>query len=123
MGATDFNFGANVKKQDRREWWQDYKRKVYSRACELRDKIRDDLSRKCKKCGKTEEEVEAEEGNYFTFHHPRGRRWEPNKMNLLQRMRRYMADHKRGKLELWCNKCNSEDGSVNRKKYSAVKHR
>jgi hypothetical protein len=58
---------------------------------------------KCVGCGENDD---------LHFHHPNGRNWEPNKKNLLQRMKLYQRDFKAGNLALLCCSCNCSDGQT-----------
>ena len=84
-----------------------------TRAYALRDLMRKELGEKCKQCDNCLS---------LSFHHPNGRNWEPNKKNLLQRMRLYYRDFLQDKLELLCVSCNRKDGAINRNFYKEVKH-
>ncbi len=92
-------------RRDHRAEWRRRKRRVYAKACELREQLRALLGGKCsnEKCGATE---------HLEFHHPNGRDWEPREKNLMQRMRLYERDHERGQLALLCSPCNGRDGAI-----------
>jgi hypothetical protein len=104
--------GNGVKKRDWSKEWAKRKDKEYRKACDLRDLMRKALGGKCKKCG-----LEFD----LSFHHPNGRNWEPNKKNLLQRMRWYYRDFLAGLIELWCVDCNQTDGSRKAEFYRSKK--
>lgn len=58
------------------------------------------LGGRCAQCGATSE---------LEFDHPRGRDWEPSRLNRHQRMKRYEADAAAGQLQLLCRSCNGAD--------------
>jgi len=103
---TDFSFGANTApKRDRKAEWQKRKHKVYLQACEIRDRLRKELGNECNECG-----AKDSDENHLCFNHLEPRDWEPNKKNLLQRMKLYERDYKARKINLLCNECNGFDG-------------
>ncbi len=91
------------RRRDHRAEWRRRKLKVYNKACELREWLRAKLGGRC-----TDEKCRATDR--LEFHHPEGRDWEPSQKNLMQRMRLYLRDWKRGQLTLLCSPCNGRDG-------------
>jgi hypothetical protein len=65
--------------------------------------------------------VECLEKSDLTFHHPKGRRWEPRLLNQEQRMRHYLRDFEAGVLVLLCYSCNSRDGAIKKEEYRKIK--
>jgi hypothetical protein len=102
-----------MKSRNHSEEWQKRKLKVYNKANKLRELMRKALGEICTKCGTCLD---------LSFHHPHGRDWEPNKKNLMQRMRLYYRDFLQGKIELLCTNCNSIDGAINKNWYREVKN-
>jgi hypothetical protein len=60
---------------------------------------------KCAKCGSDKK---------LEFDHPKGRDYDPTRMNRYQRMRKYLHDFLEGNLRLLCRKCNAKDGHARR---------
>jgi hypothetical protein len=108
----DSNRNGCVRVRNHSKEWEKRKEAEYRKACDLRALMREALGGKCLKCG-----LEFS----LSFHHPKGRDWEPRRMNLLQRMRHYYKDFLAGLIELWCVDCNQTDGSRRAAFYLAKK--
>lgn len=75
------------------------------RAKNIRDVLRIAMGNHCSACGCVYP---------LEFDHPKGRTWEPNRLNCFERAMKYLEDWAAGRLRLLCCACNKRDGARRR---------